>query len=297
MQNKKLKKTYDILLIGHVSKDIIIVKGRITKTLGGAVYYSSIAAKRSGSNVLVITKLAHSDIDILKELDNEEIDYLPLGSTQTTSIENIYYTGDLDRRKVTLISQADSFKIEDIPEYKSYIYHLAGLFHGEIPDSLIEPLSTKGKIALDVQGILRRSENGKLLFRDWEKKYDLLPYVTFLKTDTAEAEIIAGTGDRRKAAKILYNMGAKEIMITHSSEVLLYDGQDIYSAPFTPSNLSGRTGRGDTCFASYLAYRLNHNIQQSLDYAAALTSIKMETPGPFRGTVKDVLSRIAGSAL
>ena len=37
MQNKKLKKTYDILLIGHVSKDIIIVKGRTTKTLGGAL--------------------------------------------------------------------------------------------------------------------------------------------------------------------------------------------------------------------------------------------------------------------
>jgi len=293
MQVKKLQKTYNILLIGHVSKDIIIVKGRTAKTPGGAVYYSSIAAKRSGANVLVITKLAHSDLNLLKEFDNEKIDYLPLNSTQTTSIENIYYTEDLDRRKVTLISRAEPFKLEDIPQDKADVYHLAGLFHSEIPDSLIQPLSKRGKVALDIQGILRHSEKGELLFKDWSKKYDLLPCVTYLKTDTAEAEIIAGTKDRREAAKILFDMGAKEIMITHSSEVLLYDGKVIYDAPFTPSNLSGRTGRGDTCFASYLAYRLNHSIQESLRYAAALTSIKMETPGPFRGTVKDVLSRIA----
>ena len=288
-----MKKSYNILLIGHVSKDIIIVKDRTTKALGGAVYYSSIAAKRTGANVLVVTKIAQSDLDILKEFDNENIDYLPLNSAQTTSIENIYYTEDLDRRKVTLISRADPFRLEDIPQYKTDIYHLAGLFYGEIPETLIHPLSERGKVALDIQGILRRSENGKLLFKDWEQKHNLLPYITYLKTDTAEAEIITGTKDRSKAAEILFNLGAKEIMITHSSEVILYDGDKIYRAPFNASNLSGRTGRGDTCFASYLAYRLNHNIQESLDYAAALTSIKMEKPGPFRGTVKDVLSRLA----
>jgi sugar/nucleoside kinase (ribokinase family) len=32
---------------------------------------------------------------------------------------------------------------------------------------------------------------------------------------------------------------------------------------------------------------------QALKYAAALTSLKMETPGPFRGTVQDVEALLA----
>ena len=82
-------------------------------------------------------------------------------------------------------------------------------------------------------------------------------------------------------------------MITHASEVLVYNGKELFAAPFNPSKLSGRTGRGDTCFAAYMTRRLNHGIEESLLYAAALTSIKMEKPGPFRGTIAEVLQRMA----
>ena len=82
------------------------------------------------------------------------------------------------------------------------------------------------------------------------------------------------------------------MLITHSQEVLVYNGKEMFSAPFNPSNLSGRTGRGDTCFAAYMTRRLNHGIEESLCYAAALTSIKMEKPGPFVGTIAEVLQRM-----
>jgi hypothetical protein len=41
-----------------------------------------------------------------------------------------------------------------------------------------------------------------------------------------------------------------------------------------------------------LAWRLDHDVAASLKFAAALVSIKMETPGPFRGSLEDVLKRI-----
>jgi sugar/nucleoside kinase (ribokinase family) len=37
---------------------------------------------------------------------------------------------------------------------------------------------------------------------------------------------------------------------------------------------------------------LNHDARESLKFAAALVSIKMETPGPFKGTLEDVLKRL-----
>jgi sugar/nucleoside kinase (ribokinase family) len=54
----------------------------------------------------------------------------------------------------------------------------------------------------------------------------------------------------------------------------------------------GRTGRGDTTFAAYLARRNDHGVSESLKFAAALVSIKMETPGPFQGSLADVLARM-----
>ena len=153
-------------------------------------------------------------------------------------------------------------------------------------------LAKKGKVALDLQAKLRSSEGGTFAFKDWPDKERYLRHVTYLKADSLESEVIAGTPDREKAAKILHRLGAREVMITHSSEVILYDGERMFRAPFNPSNLSGRTGRGDTCFISYMAWRLTHGIEESLRYAAALTSIKMEKPGPFMGTMEDVFARM-----
>ena len=82
--------------------------------------------------------------------------------------------------------------------------------------------------------------------------------------------------------------GAKEVIITHNTEVIVYDGKDFYSVPIRARNLSGRTGRGDTTFAAYMTERLTHSIEHSLLYATATVSIKMETPGPYKGTRADI---------
>ena len=115
----------------------------------------------------------------------------------------------------------------------------------------------------------------------------------YFKTDAAEAEIITGLSDRAEAARQLYAWGAKEIVITHNTEVLVYDGKEILTCPIKARNLSGRTGRGDTVFAGYIAARQEgKSVQEALLYCTALVSLKMETPGPYRGTRQDVLDYI-----
>jgi hypothetical protein len=37
---------------------------------------------------------------------------------------------------------------------------------------------------------------------------------------------------------------------------------------------------------------LDYGVTESLKFAAALVSIKMETPGPFKGTLEDVAKRL-----
>ena len=274
---------YDVLTIGHISLDFNIdyLDNQIIE-IGGAVIYSSAAAYALGHKVGAVTKLAAEDKERLEALVIPKEDVFFVESKKSTSIRNKYFTADKERRACTCISQADSFEIEDIPNVDADIYHFAGLIYGDFDGKLIKELSKKGKIAVDVQATLRHqdaNDSGRMYFEDWADKKELLPYVDFLKTDAAEAEILTGTSDRRKAAKMLYDWGAKEICITHNTEVLAYDGVNYYTCPIKARNLSGRSGRGDTTFASYITERLHNDIATSLLWATATVSLKMEKPG------------------
>jgi len=283
---------YDMMIIGHITRDTLEYRGKITDFTGGGAYFSSIAAKRSNTRICVVTKLAQRDFGVLDELKKEGIEVIAIPSSQTTSIENVFESDDLDKRKARLIAQADPFQPEDIPEAETRIYYLAGLFVGEIPGTLIEYLAKKGEVGLDMQAMLRSNEGASFAFKDWAEKERYLPMITYLKADSLESEVAAGTPNREEAARRFHQWGAKEVMITHASEVIVYHGEKISRAPFNSENLSGRTGRGDTCFVSYMAWRLHHDVEESVRFAAALTSIKMERPGPFSGTIDDVLARM-----
>jgi sugar/nucleoside kinase (ribokinase family) len=284
---------YDILMLGHISQDVLIDHQNVRQDIvGGAVVYSSFAAGSAGKRVKVITKLAAKDLNILKDLEHPLVDWDVLPSRESTSIKNTYFTADKERREVILLSQADPFTLEEV-QAEASIYHLAGLFGGEIPDSLVLPLSKRGKVALDAQGVLRcLDEQKNLVFRDWRRKQELLPYITYFKTDAAEAKILTGLDDRQEAARLLYSWGAQEVMLTHNTEVMVCHQGNIHTAPFTNVNNSGRTGRGDTTFAAYLAWRQDHDAAESTRFAAALCSLKMEKPGVFRGTLEEVLKRM-----
>ena len=285
---------YQILILGHVSKDVIVTPGKQVSMIGGAVVYSSIAAHRIGCNLAAVTKLNTDDRAALEVFDRHGCRIYALASAQTTSIRNTYETVDRERRTCEAIAIADPFCTDDIPkEVQADVYYLGGLIQGEFPEELVLDLAQRGKVAVDVQGFLRVSEDGPMHFRDWPTKRDILPHIHYLKTDAAEAEILTGNTDPEQAARILHDWGSAEVMVTHNAGVLVLADGVKHFAPFTSRRLDGRTGRGDTCFASYCAWRQEHSAQEACQFAAALTSLKMETPGPFTGTIQDVESAIA----
>jgi len=283
-------KRYDTFVMGHISKDENIFQGKTINETGGAVVYSSCSSYAIGHKTGILTKLSFEDREHLEIFSILKENIITRNSKNTTSIRNIYHSADRERRTCTALSVADPFTIDDIPDnIDSRIYHFAGLISGEFDNEMIKYLHNKGKIALDVQGFLRTvEENKEMIFKDWKEKKEYLPYIDYLKTDAAEAEIMTGTKDRKKAAEMLFGWGAKEIMITHNKEVLIYNGKKHHTRPLKPRNLSGRTGRGDTCFSAYITERLNKDIEDALLFASALVSLKMESPGPFKGTRDEI---------
>jgi sugar/nucleoside kinase (ribokinase family) len=283
---------FDFFVIGHISLDENIYPQNKEKNVGGAILYSSSVYSSLDYKVAVLTKLCKTDYDCIQKLNIPENNIFLVSSPKTTSIRNIYLDESRERRISTALAIAQPFLITEIPkDLKARVIHFASLIYGEYQSELVKFFSDKGKIAVDVQGFLRNvGEDGKLFYKDWKEKEQYLPYIDFLKTDAAEAEFLTGRSNTREAATVLYQWGAKEIIITHHSEVLAYDGFTFCHYPLKSKNLSGRTGRGDTCFSAYLSERLNKDIDHSLLFAVALTSIKLANPGPFRGSREEVES-------
>lgn len=284
-------KKYETLIIGHVTMDENIdFSGAKVFSEGGAVLYSSAAAYGTGHRVAALTALAEKDKGRLNAFRLPKEDVFCLCKENSTDMYNRYFTADRERRESRCVKRGTPFEKSDlvsIPEAE--IYHLAGLLYGDYGEGTVEYLATKGSVAADSQGFLRKADAaGRMYLEDWKEKREIIPYITFLKTDAAEAEILTGTDDRVKAARMLCDMGAKEVMITHNTEVLVCDGKEIFTCPIKADSLAGRTGRGDTTFAVYCAERLAHPIYEALEFATATVSLKMATPGPFAGNREDV---------
>lgn len=286
---------FDIMFIGPATRDINIdYTGQTVREIGGAVYFCTYAARAAGANAFAAVKISPEDHDILDAFELPAGQAALLPAAHTTLMRNTYFTADRERRKAECLAQSGPIELSEIPAADCRLYHLAGLLYGDFPASLITGLHERGMVSADIQGFLRHNEDGQMNFHDWDAKKEFLPYFDFLKTDAAEAEILTGTDDRRRAAQMLYDWGAKEILISHNQEMLVFDGSAFHTCPVKSRNLSGRTGRGDTVFGAYLAQRVRGiPVSEALQFATAAVSLKMEAPGPLRASMQDIQAYLA----
>ncbi|MBW1789883.1 MAG: carbohydrate kinase [Deltaproteobacteria bacterium] len=278
----------DIMMIGHFARDILVVDDRAEVSSGGGVYYGSVALRHLGLEVAVVTRLHPDDFSCLEELKIEGVKIFATSAPETSGIKNIYNSADMERRVCEPLGFAGPFQITEIPDFSAHIYAIVPIIAGEVDLPLLKSLAARGPIALDVQGFVRVRDDGHLVFREWPEMDEGLSQVSYLKVDRAEAELLTGQKDLRLAARQLADYGPREIVVTQSSGLTVFADGKFYEAPFTPRSLDGRTGRGDTCFATYLGKRLSAPPQESCRFAAAVATLKQEKPGPWHGSLADV---------
>ncbi len=290
-----LNKEYDVVHIGHYTKDTIVTKKGGTRVVdGGGFNYGAHATHALGLNVLAVTRLAKEDSHVVDELKNSGIETVAVYGEKSTCLKMDYPTDNPDERIFTVTGIADSFKVSDIKDIRGKAFVAAPSFLGEMDSAFIKAMKERCRyLAIDVQGFVRVVYGNSVKYEQWAEQKDILPMVDFFKVDIAEAEFMTGTNDRHKAAKILKEMGPAEIVLTHKSGILSYDGKEYYEAEFHPKELIGRSGRGDTCISTYSGCRLSMPPAKAVIWTAALASLKMEKEGPYRGTRKDVEEMIA----
>lgn len=290
-------KRYDIVFVGHVTIDeIVAMEGSAAGAPGGAPFYGAFAAATSQKNIAVITRIAERDKYLLEPLTEAGIDVFLEPSEDTTLMRVVHPSTNVDERLMYQMKNAGFFTIEEMSDIETGLIHLGALTDQEFTLEFMRSLSNQGfRLSVDMQGFVRQVDeiSRVIRFGDVLQKEEIIGLADFVKLDIVEAKILARTDNLSEAAALCESWGCKETMITSSAGVLVRAMRNEFSQQLSNRSSPGRTGRGDTTFGAYLARRIDYSVEDSLRFAAALASIKMEKVGPFRGTLNDVIERIA----
>jgi sugar/nucleoside kinase (ribokinase family) len=284
---------YDIVCIGQMGMgEIVPFKGSPFVEFGSPILFAAIAASRLGKKIAAVTTVSESEEYLLEPLKTAGVD-LFVKHTETFQYRVVFPSANVDERQPFLISSGG--EIDEIPPFKPCLVHLCSMGVREVQMDLIRSLKTRGfHLSVDMQGFVLQADakTGAAHLQDVPEKKEILSTADFVKLDAAEAQILTGTEILRDQADILENWGNAEIIITSSEGVLARTKGKSAFAEFTNRSTLGRMGRGDTVMGSYLARRLDHPVEDSLRFAAALASIKLESTGPFKGSIEDVIQRM-----
>jgi len=286
---------YDIVFIGQMGMGTIVpFEGSPFVELGSPVLFAPIAASCSGKRIATVTKVSESEEYLLEPLKAAGVD-LFVQPGEIAQYRVVFPTANVDQRQVFHIKEAEHFAISDIPPFEPCLIHLCCMGVREFQLNLMRALKARGfRLSVDMQGFVLQAddETGVVHLKDVPEKKEIVSMAHFVKLDAVEAQTLTGTDVLQDQADMLEDWGSSETIITSSEGALARSKGTTTFVKFTNRSTHGRMGRGDTVMGSYLARRLDHSIEDSLRFAAALTSIKLESTGPFRGSLEDVIARM-----
>ncbi|HML70834.1 PfkB family carbohydrate kinase [Macellibacteroides fermentans] len=282
---------HDLCCVGHITLDKVVTPKNTVHMPGGTSFYFSHAIRNlKDINYTLVTAIAESEMAVANDLQSKGIDVKVMPSKHSVYFENIYGENQ-DNRTQRVLAKADPFTVDYLEDIDARIYHLGSLLADDFSLDVIRFLSQKGLVSVDSQGYLREVREQNVYAVDWTEKKEALQYIHFLKANEHEMEVLTGYDDVAMAAKQLYDWGVKEVLITLGSMgSVIYDGTTFHMIPaYKPKEVVDATGCGDTYMTGYLYKRAKGaGIEESGRFAAAMSTLKIECLGPFKGTREDI---------
>jgi sugar/nucleoside kinase (ribokinase family) len=282
---------HDLCCVGHITLDKVVTPKNTVHMPGGTSFYFSHAIRNlKDINYTLVTAIAESEMAVANDLRSKGIDVKVMPSKHSVYFENIYGENQ-DNRTQRVLAKADPFTVDYLEDIDARIYHLGSLLADDFSLDVIRFLSQKGLVSVDSQGYLREVREQNVYAVDWTEKKEALQYIHFLKANEHEMEVLTGYDDVAMAAKQLYDWGVKEVLITLGSMgSVIYDGTTFHMIPaYKPKEVVDATGCGDTYMTGYLYKRAKGaGIEEAGRFAAAMSTLKIECLGPFKGTKEDI---------
>lgn len=288
---------YDIVFIGHMGRGTIVpFQGSPFIEEASPVVSAPIAASCLKKRIAVVTKISEGEEYLLEPLKIAGID-LFIYPGKVVHYRVVFPTANVDQRQHFRANIGDPIAISEVPPFEPCLVHCCCIGVPESQLELMRDLKARGfRLSADMQNfMLKDDETGAVHMQDVPEKKEIVGMTDFLKLDYTEGKMMTGADTLQAQADRLEEWGSPEIIITSSEGILARNKGKTAFAKFSNRSAQGRMGRGDTVVGSYLTRRLDHSIEDSLRFAAALTSIKLESAGPFKGSLEDVIERMSWS--
>lgn len=265
----------DILLIGHVTCDLVSADRDSDYRIGGTVSFASVTATRLGRRATVITRAA-ANTD-LSELPAEvELHVLP--SPVTTTFANVYTEHG---RIQYCYAQALPITADDIlPHLRRPRAVLLGPLVNEIGPDVARLFDDHTLVVAVPQGWMRRwDDTGRVFSKPWDSAPDILPHLDVLVLSLEDIDY-----DLSRLAPALERVPLVVLTEYHDGSTIyrrLENGaiEEIRIAP-RPAAEFDPTGAGDV-FATAFMIRLQETGDpvQSARFANVTASFSVERPG------------------
>jgi sugar/nucleoside kinase (ribokinase family) len=280
----------EILVVGHLSRDLIVTPESRRETLGGSPAYAMIAPAIGALGAGIVTKVgADFEPEYRQTLVSAGLDLSGLyceGPVSTRFVNTYDKDGNRTQRVEAVAPQ---IRPDDLSEnhLASSIVHFSPLTAREIDAQCIEEVRSSGALtSLDVQGYLRElGAGGDVVPRIWNERDRILQLVEVVKFHEDEFKEAYDHESEISGADQVLSLGPRIVLLTRDRR-----GSTIYTrnAQIDIPLVLGKheidpTGLGDTYAISFLLeYMRTADVKRAGLFAATCSSFVVEATGPVR---------------
>ena len=293
----------DIVVVGHLSRDLIITPDTKREALGGGTAYAMLASALNAFDAGIISKVGD---DFEQEYwDTLESSGLVLTGLQRSGAKSTRFVNKYDSKgnRVQIVeAQAEQITPQDFPdEYlDAKIIHFSPLTADELDIDCIKLARSNAEItSIDVQGYVRSIDSsGMVILRNWNERDEILGLVDVVKFHESELKMtIEGESELSAVSQIL-SLGPRIVLVTHDRRgSVIYTRNEQIGIPLVKAEAQiDATGCGDVYAVGFLLeYMHSSNLKQAGLFAATCSSFNVETRGPYNFPSRlDVERRMIG---
>ncbi len=291
----------DLVVIGHLSRDLLVTPTVRRETLGGGTAYAMIAPaigiQKSGIVSKVGADFDKEYLDCLRQSDLV-LDGLHFDGPRTTRFVNVYDAED--RRQQYVEALAPPILLEDLPSstFTAKVVHFCPLSTHDLDLKIFSTIKQEHNIvSLDAQGFLREVRGQRVFPRPWHELPDIVSSLDVIKFDEYEIHSALPGLSETEAVSKLFDMGIRLVVVTrerHGSSI--YSPAERIDIPaIPPKRVLDNTGCGDTYIIGFLLeYLRTADLRRAGLFAASCASLNLEFIGPYSMPDRDaVLARMA----
>ncbi len=279
----------DLVVVGHLSRDLIITPETKREALGGGTAYAMLAPSLNAFDAGIISRVGEDfEQEYWKTLESSGLVLTGLrkSGSKSTRFVNKY---DTKGNRVQMVEAlAEPITPADFSNFHldANIIHFSPLTASEIDIDCIRLARSNAKVtSIDVQGYVRSIDSsGMVIPRNWIERDEILGLVDVVKFNESELKTTLNAETELSAASQILSLGPRIVLVTHDMKgSVIYTRDSQITIPLVSANAQvDSTGCGDVYTIGFLLeYVQSSNLKRAGLFAATCSSFNVETIGPF----------------